>query len=1063
MKKSIFYIILVLCVCRECIAQQTFHGRILSASDLKPLYGASIKIKGSVAGTSADTAGRFSIAIPERQTILLILYLGYKSREIQVDSVPREGFNILLQEASSELQEVVVSTGYQEIPKERVTGSFIQLGKEELNRRVSPDILSRLEDMTSGLIFNRNQSAGANNISIRGRSTLFANSQPLIILDNFPFDGDINAINPNDVESITVLRDAAAASIWGARAGNGVIVITTKKGVYNRVARISFNSNLTVGDKSDLFYIPQMPVSDYIEIEKTLFNQGYYQAKEQSDRNEPLSPVVELLIAKRNGTIPEGKVDSQIEALKQQDVRNDINRYVNRNSINQQYAFNLNGGGLNQRYYVSAGYDRNESTLVGNNYQRVTANASNTYAFFKQRLELTTGLQYSNSNTRQPNSGFISWNNGNELYPYAKLSDGQGNSLNIIKDYRSTFVESARSKGLLDWQYNPLDETELGNRKANLTEYRINTGLRYKLTSNLQAEVLYQFNAAQRNDRDLHNPESYFTRNLVNRFTQTGTNGVLTRPIPQGGILDRVSGNSSTQNLRLQMSYNHNWKGNHELSSIVGYELKDLNTVSSTNRMYGYDDEHATGKIVDYLNPYKISSSASGTGYIQNQDAIRDMSDRFLSYYANAAYTYKHRYVISGSGRIDRSNLFGVGTNQKGVPLWSAGLAWNISNESFYKWGSMPYLKLRTTFGYNGNIDKSLSAYTTAVYNNSAMYTMLPFADIINPPNPELRWERVKILNFGLDFMSRNNWLSGSIEYYRKNGLNLIGSTPFPSSTGITVFRGNTADTRGSGLDVILNTRQINRIIQWSSNLLFSYGHEIVSGYSVKGSAVSYLESGAASLVPLEDRPLSAIYSYSWTGLDPATGDPLGIFNGQPSKNYSGIIQNSTPETLVYNGPSKPVVFGALRNTFSWKSLSLSANINYRLGYYFRKGSVLYSGVLSGIGGHGDYNLRWQKAGDEKFTSVPSMPASIEGNRDRFYKFASVLVYKGDHIRLKDINISYGLDKISRKWSSVKDARVYLYADNLGLIWKANKAGIDPDYETGPPPMTIAAGFKIDF
>ena len=260
--------------------KKTVTGRITSSQDNAALPGVNVIIKGTTLGTSTNSDGIFTIEASDHQT-LIFSFIGYKQMELPVGD--HDNFDIQLEEDIATLGEItIVSTGYQQLPKERVNGSFVQIDNRLLSRRVSTHLLARLEDVTSGLIFNRNIAGEENDISIRGMSTINSQTQPLIVIDNFPFEGDINTLNPNDVESITILKDAAAASIWGARAGNGVIVITTKRGASNQAAKVSFNSNVTITQKPDLFYQSKMSSAQMIENERRLFYKGYYATAETS-------------------------------------------------------------------------------------------------------------------------------------------------------------------------------------------------------------------------------------------------------------------------------------------------------------------------------------------------------------------------------------------------------------------------------------------------------------------------------------------------------------------------------------------------------------------------------------------------------------------------------------------------------------------------------------------------------------------------------------------------------------------------------------------------------------
>jgi TonB-linked SusC/RagA family outer membrane protein len=1053
--KNLNLLILTLLTVSTCFGQE-LTGRVLSATGQQPLYGATIKLTGTPRSTGTDAHGYFRIrsAVP---LLLEITYTGFEKRVVPVAPPFKDTLTILLQPANGRLEAVTVSTGYQQLSRERVTGSFVQLDSALLDRRVSTGLLARLQDVTSGLIFNQNVPGRVNDISIRGQATIFGNSQPLIVLDNFPYDGDVNDINPADVESITVLKDAAAAAIWGARAGNGVIVVTTKKGKFNQPVKVSFSATTTVGNKPDLFYASRISSADFISVEQQLFAKGYYTYTEQSPDHEPLDPAVEVMIAQRNGTLTPAQAAAQLSALGAHDDRSDFSRYFYQQSLNQQYHFDLSGGSATEQYFLSGGYDANRDNLVRNGYTRATVSASHTNAFWNHKLELRTGLYYTGSRTVQDNPGMngIYGYQSYPLYPYASLADAAGNPQTVTKDYRASFVQAAPQAGLLDWTYSPLADLQAADNYTSVHDLRLNAGLTYKLAAGLAAGILYQYEYSNSGTYNLQSQDSYYTRNLINQFTQVNPDGSLTREIPLGAILDQSSQTAVTQNFRAQLNYDHTWADRHQLTAIAGYEVKDVETTGSAHRTYGYDPTHLTGTTVDYVDPFNQYYYPGYSLPVPYNDSGLGLVDRFVSYYANAAYTYDRRIILSGSARQDQSNLFGVNANQQGVPLWSAGAAWNISQESFYHLGWLPQLKLRATYGYNGNVNKSITAYTTAIYiSGSSSITNLPYAQVTNPPNPDLRWERDRIINFGLDFSALGGRLTGTLEYYLKAGLDLTGTTPYPPSTGISSFYGNDAATKGRGADLTLNSRNLDGRFKWTSTLLASYAHDEVTKYDQPPGATSLLTFGYGSIPePVAGKPLDAIYSYRWAGLDPQTGAPRAYLNGAVSENYAQLVSTATPANLVYNGPSRPQVFGSLRNTFSYGGWSLSAILSYRLGYYFRQPSVNYTNLLNGRLTTGDFGQRWQQPGDELHTNVPSMPATTDLNRDNVYLYSSALVQKGDNIRLQDVNLSC---RVNRHWTMLA------YADNLGLLWKANKAGLDPDYLTLKLPVTLSLGLRLN-
>ncbi|WP_186458707.1 SusC/RagA family TonB-linked outer membrane protein [Mucilaginibacter achroorhodeus] len=1056
---------LYLCCClfilTGSVLGQSLSGTVTDTAG-RSLAGASVSLAGTRYGTLTDTSGKFVIPAPEGNYRLSVSYVGFASAMRSV-RVPSNGLKVVLRSASGQLAEVRVSTGYQELPKERATGSFVAVDKALLHRSVTTDVIGRLRDVVPGLSFNNL----GTRISIRGQNTLFSNADPLIVVDGFAYNQPIENLNPADVASVTVLKDAAAASIWGARAGNGVIVITTNKGGYNRPIRVSASASVNVGERPDLYYQPRMSSADFIGIEQKLFASGYYAAAENSVSHAPLSPAVELMIANRDGQLSAGELDLRLKGLSALDVRRDLSRYFYRRSVNQQYALSLDGGTDQQRYYFSGGYDRNLDNAVGNGFERLTLNGNETWKLLKGRLEANAGGYISMVNTATGNPGPLTWNNGDAIYPYAQLADAAGNPLAVTHDLRESFVNSAVGAGLLDWSYRPLADLRLADNKRRETEVRLNTGLKYKIWNGLSAQVLYQYDESNRSSRNLMVAESFFARNIINRYTQDDGSGTLSFPIPRGGVLDFGAGRSVNHDGRLQLNYDGAFgkDGKNELNAIAGYQVQSLRVTGNEHTVYGYDADHATMQPVDGITYFGYYDNPASGNTIPLNLSESDATDHFLSYYTNAAYTYDRRISLSGSARLDRSNLFGVNTNQKGVPLWSAGLSWELSREGFYHVKALPYLKLRATFGYNGNINKNLSAYTTAYYfDGSNTSTRLPYAQVLNPPNPNLRWERNRQVNLGADFSLLDGRISGSAEVYYKRGLDLIGSTAYPSSSGIMVFTGNTAGTKGQGLDISLNTRNIVGDFNWSTAFFLSYVQDKVSRYQQQSLPSDYLNFGYIGAYALEGKPLYAIYSYRSTGLDPSTGDPRGYLNGQVSSDYAAMAAAATPQNLVYNGPSRPVTFGALRNTFGYKSVSLSFNIAYRLGYYFRRNSVYYGNDYGLSQQNGDYALRWQRPGDEQHTVIPSLPAAPDNQRDNFYRFSSALVEKGDNIRLQDVNLSYQFTKGRIKFLPGAELQVYLYAANLGILWRANRAKLDPDAGNGfPQPRTVAGGIRLTY
>ncbi|MFD2963684.1 MULTISPECIES: SusC/RagA family TonB-linked outer membrane protein [Olivibacter] len=1044
-------------------------GRVMAIGTDETLTGATVRIKGSTISVRTDANGLFRISAKEGMGVLVISFLGYKTQEVDFQRGEAEGLTIHLEPNDNQLDEVEVSTGYQTLPKERATGSFVQVDKELFNRSVSTDVISRLKGVTPSLTFDE-RAGGEPKLSIRGRSTIFANDQPLIVVDNFPYEGDINNLNPNDIESISILRDAAAASIWGVRAGNGVIVVTTKRGRENQPISIEFNANTTLSEQPDLHYERRLGAADFIGMERFLYDKGFFNNVFNNNINpSALSPVVELLKASDMGLISDDALRTQLSRFEQYDVLNDLGDYFYRRQLNQQYALSISGGGNKHDFRVSAGYDHNALTLEGNNRQRYNIGAQHNITPFKN-FSITTSLNYSVQH-RESDDTYQDIRIGSRtIYPYARLTDHEGNALAIPRLYRESFIESEKEKGV-DWSFFPLNEMGYRDNRSKLANVRFNTGLHYQLIARLNISLKYQLEQQTDNLHVLWNEESYAMRSLYNQYIFKDVNGNIESYIPKGGLLIKGQNSLNAQNIRGQIAF-EKLMGNHNINLLAGAEIRENKRQGNNVRYYGYDVLTGTSLPVN-LNTLYPQYPSGGNRVIPSGNTYFETTDRFRSFFFNGAYSYKERYTLSLSGRVDQSNLFGVRTNQKRVPLWSVGGKWNLLEEEFFNVNAFSKLNLRTTYGVSGNLDNSLTAFTTASLATDN-YTGQQAATITNPANPSLRWEKISTLNFAVDYGLLKDRINGSVEYYKRRGTDLIGNGPLDPTNGWVNYRGNVADMVGEGWDIEINALLIKKSWQWSSALIFSYVKDKVTKYNLNPTRSYFfidasLTGNPFQINPIVGKPVYGVYSYAWAGLDPETGAPRGYLNGEVSQNYSAMLTAADEQSLIYNGRAQPAYFGAFRNTFSYKSWNLSANIMYKLGYVFRRQSINYNMAFQSYVTHVDYTKRWQRPGDEFYTDVPAMIYPANTLRDNFYANSEVLIEKGDHIRLQDIQLSYDLNT---KLKGIRKLQLYLYANNLGIIWRANKQGLDPDISavplSGTPliypnPRSYSLGCKIIF
>lgn len=1073
--RKIYFLSILMAYCSPLYAQ-LLKSRVITATDGIELPGASVRLIKQGTGTLTDRNGFFEIRATLPSDTLVISSIGFKSLKIPLAVSSSKQIlpaTLSMEIQNSELQEVIVSTGYTKISSERATGSFTHLNNDLINRSVSTDILSRLEGVSAGLQFYRTNISPHGNTSdlrVRGLSTIHASSAPLIVIDNFPYEGDINTINPNDVEDITILKDAAATSIWGVRAGNGVIVITTKQGKYNKKTAVSFQSNFTSADKPDLFYNPAfLNAQDLIDFQRLRFQNGGFQQNNWT----LLPPAVELQIAAQQGKISHVEMERQLKLLATKDIRKDMLKYLYQTSLNQQYALNISGGNNDLKYVSSVGFDKNLSGNVGFNSSRVTLNNQLNYRLGR-KLEVFSSLYYVlqayKNNGLQPSA--LIPREGGALQSYTALIDEDGLPAAIPYKYRQTYINAATATGLLNWQYRPLEELNLADNSSNNNEIRMNTGLRYSLLSDLALDLKYQFRSATGEVRNYYAPETYYVRDLINRFTQPNGTSV----IPLGGILSGSRSSGKSHYGRLQLNYHKSLQQQHQLDALAGVEIReDLSTAGPGYLLYGYDNQTLTSSpYLNYETSYPLRPRSASR--IPNTIAdVQHFTDRFISYFANAAYTFDQKYTLTLSSRWDASNIFGVATNQKGVPLWSVGGLWNLKQEYLASASSntIDVLKLRATYGVNGNVNKQVSTMPS-ITSSIGTVTNLPAAQLLSTGNPSLRWEKVTVWNTALDVACLNGRIRGSFEYYQKAGSDLIGYDYVDPTTGIFAIglggitnidsRINAANMLTQGMDLEISGLISTGKFKWSAVLLASWVKNRITKYSgTESPAIQsfFPVSNAARAPAREGKSADVLYALPWYGLNPATGAMLVYSNNELNENYAAYWSSLQTGSLQEMGVTVPQHFGSVRNTLTLKGLSLSFNVVYKTGYNFRRSSINYTNLINYGNGHKDYQLRWKVPGNELYTTVPALTMRANTTRENIYLNNETLIENGAHLRLKDINLSY---KFSAPTLGLSNASIFLYVNNVGILWRANKQGLDPDFPTSdyPPIRTYSLGLKID-
>lgn len=1042
-----------------------------------PLTGVVAKDEGGKILAISDQEGRISFSESVKNNTLQLSLIGYVTSRVDLDEL-KAGDRVALYRDVQALEEVmVINTGYQELSKERVTGSFEFVDNKLFNRRAGTDVLSRLENTVPGMLFDRRGqsadqlSASESNIIVRGVGTLSDDiKSPLIVLDNFPYGGNIEDINPNDIESVTVLRDAAAASIWGARAGNGVIVLTSKKGRKARPMQVDVNSNLRLNGKPDLFKYERMGVKEYINMERDLFEKGFYNNTLSNRTRFPaITPVIELLDLNKRDLLSQEDLEEKLSSFAAKDFRQDYERYFYRTAKNYQNHVSLRGGSDKHQYLFSAGVDNNESVLVGNNTDRYSIRTNNNYQLLPSlKMELTSIYTQTKTTSNSPGDyTVLNYDVGKQMYPYAVLHNDDGTMASLVKTYRSSYIDTAGSGQLLDWTYNPLRELNSADNINEGNAININIGINYTLNRDLQFDLRYQYENIRNTASNIRSEDMFYTRDLINQFSFLN-DGIVGHNLPRGSIIDKSNIHTKSHALRLQANYNKIFAHGGELHLLAGNEIRDAQSNGNVFRYMGVDKNTLGYSSVDNLTMF-TKWDRLGRGRIPTFGSLTGTTDRFVSFYGNGSYTFKSKYTISGSTRNDASNLFGASANNKWKPLWSLGGKWNLAAESFMGFSWLNDLSLRITHGVSGNTNNTISAVPIlSIQNASSSIINRPQAVIQTPGNEHLSWESVYMTNIGIDYRLFNNRFSGTIEGYSKISKNLITGMEVDPTTGMVAILANSGEMRGMGLDLSFTGRISQRIVSWESTFLLSYNDFKISHLNYDFSNTRGLNTalGNGSRITLNNNQNNpyGIYSFDWRGLD-KEGNPVGLSEGMETTDYRSIINNTMIGNLAYHGSALPRYFGAWRNTIGWKNLAISFNISFKMGYYFKKAGLSYTSLYQNGIGSPDYGRRWQKEGDEAHTDIPSAVYPADSRRDQFFLASPANVLRADNIRFDDITLNYTLDNSALKSLPFENIKIFAHLNRLGLLWKATSQDLDPDFNVGnafyPPARQITFGVNL--
>lgn len=1053
------------------------------------LAGVNITIENTSIRFATDNQGEFSIATVPDDGVMIISHIGYEVDTVAILGQSR--FAIKLKLFREKLDEVTVSTGYQQLNKERATGSFSKPDMEVFQARTGTmDVISRLDGLVPGLtviagpngVVTTNERLGNGNSTqqsvIRGKSSVLLASDPLYVVNGVPV-ADFSTINPDDIADITVLKDAAATAIWGARAANGVIVVNTKSGSRNNKMKIGYSGFVNFMGKPDFGYGKVLNSKQYVELGKETFDPVDFPYFTLATAY--ITPHEQILYNQNAGTISAAQASKSLDSLASINNMSQIKDLFYRNAITTSHTLSFSGGMQNYSFYGSFSNVDLISNKPGQTDRTYRINL-NQEMNINKRLKFSLLTALSNNIRTSKKIPDIS----NLFIPYQLFQDSKGNSLNM--DYVQGLSPATRadyqSRSLINLDYNPLDEINYGFTKTNNLAINLTGEVTFKIIKGLNYEGTYSYQKAPGTITSYDDSKEYALRSELLSFTVAPPGAAPVYYLPTtGGTYSVTNTDQRSWVVRNQLIYNTLLRGGKDhLNVQFGQEAREQLNAGTETTLRGYDLNLQTFAAIDYK---ALSNGVFGTvssfRSVLNQLPFLSLEEttRFNSYFSLASYTFNDKYSLDASWRMDHSNLIGTDVSAQNKPVYSIGGKWNISKESFLRstqW--INNLAVRGTYGITGNSPYIGSAAIEDIlaveYGLSA-----PIAGtgvtVNSPGNAKLNWESTKTFNEGIDFSILQSRISGSIELYQKTTTNLLGSTIPNPLTGFTSVRGNIGQLNNKGLEISLRSANIqHRDFSWTTSVTFAYNKSKLVSYQAVQSFLNNAigKVGSSYLVGYS---MASLFAFNYAGLDKNGNPQIRLANGKISSDPT-IAQ---PADIIYKGTTVPVFNGGFSNTFRYKALSLTANMIYSLGHVMRKDiNDIFSGRITGsqsgfTGNVNSYFLnRWQKTGDEAHTDIPGYIPNeniFTSTRDLdYYRYASTNVVSASYCKLRDITLSYQLPKLLLDKVKIASASCYIQATNF-MVWKANKADIDPEYNNAGfrmiPPFkhSFSIGANINF
>ncbi|MDR1344859.1 MAG: TonB-dependent receptor [Tannerellaceae bacterium] len=1012
------------------------RGIVVSAEDGEPLIGASVLVKGTNVGTITDTDGMFDIAnVPSTARNLVISYIGMAPEEVAITTGI---ISVTLRSQDKALDEVLV-VAYGTVKKSAFTGSATVVS-EEMLRTPAASFDKALAGQVAGVqvISSSGQPGSSTTFRIRGSGSLSASNDPLYVIDgvatttmeyseiasyNSSSSNILSTINSNDIESITILKDAAAAALYGSRAANGVVLITTKSGQAGKT-KVSLNASYSWASLAKAYDMASS--EDYY---RQVFN-GYLNAGNGVEEANKLT----------QGTITHNpfNVEYPLDAAgnlvsgARNVVNTDWQNAIFKTAPTQDYNINVSGNSDKTDYFFSVGYTDQEGIAPAGTFERYSGRANiNTQAYSWLKTGINITFSHSVQNTTMAGSAGASPINNALSFP-------NGVPLYVVDNEGKPVLDENGEK-----QYNFTNPVNLDFNPLGISYMDIYRSKFYRLLASAYADITIWKGI---NFKTVFSPD-YVSTDEHRYWNKKHGNGPA-----YNGRLDKYHNTDLMFTSTNTLGYSNTFNTLHSVNVMAGMEYWQSN----------YETLYAAGR--DLLGDMQELAAASGS-FSPSSNTTKEV---LISYFGRAEYAYSDKYNISASLRTDGSSIFGSDT--KWGAFWSAGASWRITQEDFLKDADyIDNLKLRLSYGTSGN-KSGLERLTNDLVRYASLGLWTVSADYLygnnagaghtQLANAMLSWEKQKMFNIGVDFSFLNRFY-GSIDYFNKVSDGLLYDYPLALSNGFKNITLNVAQTVNNGFEFVLGANVLTGEFKWNldfnASLIKDEIKDLNGDDDVRMTEYQKIWSVGGSQYEF--------YMPTWAGVDPQTGDALWYITGE-NGNRTTTNQYSQA-TYEKQGKSTPDIFGGLTSKFSYKRFDLSFQLNYTIGGKLYDGlyaSLMHDGARSGNNLHVDALQSWTAAGQES-----SVPRFIVNNATGSSSLSSRYLYDATNFKVKNITLSYTLPDLK----FISGARVWCSVDNLYTVFTSDYKGYDDIdiftvygyslYPSTPTPRTISIGANITF